>query len=148
MSSTTDHEKNNRPKHSGHKAIILAWHTQVALEHASHAAQLAIEIHGSAPIVGLHRASIALFAILSDPAAANDYGPTATADEILRCLLGDLATRAGGFPDDVPPSPILPPVSPLPDSLTGQQAAPPAVVFNQAFLAQTAPEVPQGVLGL
>lgn len=64
-----------------------------ALEHLSDAeviASCSTEQHGGQ--LGLTRAAMVLVSIACDAQCAADYGPMATADEILRTLLGDLAT--------------------------------------------------------
>lgn len=60
--------------------------------------------------VGLIRAARICATIASDYRAAEDYGPAATADEILRYVLGEFSTQ---------PTPPLPPTArpPLPPSL-------------------------------
>lgn len=70
----------------------------VALERALHALSDAEIIGRSVPEahggqLGLIRAAMAVTVIACDAQCAADYGPIATADEILRTLLGDLAVR-------------------------------------------------------
>lgn len=60
--------------------------------------------------LGLIRAARICATIASDYRAAEDYGPAATADEILRYVLGEFATQPAAAPPLRPASrPPLPP---------------------------------------
>lgn len=91
MSNTTPSPRSFRPPGS---ADLARAHASHALAHALSAHELGAKVPDELgrPIVGMFRAAAVLLSISSDPAAACDYGPTATADEILRSVFGAMAT--------------------------------------------------------
>jgi hypothetical protein len=142
--------------------IIMHWHLQVACEHLVNAAESAAIIHPGTAYAGVIRAAMALAVIASDPHAAQDYGPTATADEALRAILGSLLlgipapeTKAGpaGTPREA--GQVL-----SPGAMSKAMEPPPAVLQQSwtsatiapgdafPFVPPAAPEVSQGALGL
>lgn len=143
-----NHANSNSPLARKSSAIILAWHIQVATQHLALAAEDGERLHSGTPYAGLIRAAFALTAILSDPASAADYDGTATADEILRCLLGSFATKepSSGAPannaDCMPATEAYPLTRPIHSSEV------PAAVVAQANLDPHAIFVTQGALGL
>jgi hypothetical protein len=115
------------------------------------AAESAAIIHPGTAYAGIIRAAMALSVIASDPHAAADYGPTATADEALRSILGSLLlripspeSRAGEAGTPRAEGNVL-----SPGAMTKATAVPPHII-EQSLSAPSgaAPEVTQGALGL
>jgi hypothetical protein len=79
-------------------------HTSLALaaQFAWDAQETAMRIKLTGGQMGLIRAAATLLEIATDHQCAQDYGPTATADEVLRCVLGDFAVRSVAFADADP----------------------------------------------
>lgn len=115
------------------------------------AAETAAIIHPGTAYAGVIKAAMSLVIIATDPHAAQDYGPMATADEALRGILGSLllgipapVAQAGEAGTPRQPGQIL-----SPGAMTKATAVPPHVL-EQSLSAPSgaAPEVTQGALGL